>query len=77
MGEICRGPPNTLVNSIAVGPSKSQIHPFGTHKYSPFEIALRRPMHLDLASFDPQLIKGERNTPTFQRPIASMRKSYI
>lgn len=34
--------------------------PFWTHTLSPFEIVIRCPMHLAPASFNPQLIKGER-----------------
>ena len=33
--------------------------PFGTYELSPIEIVTEGPMHLALACFDPELIKGE------------------
>lgn len=65
--QICRDPPpppSTLLKSIAVGPTKSQIHPSGTHRLSPLEMS-QDSQYAWPCLLDPQLrLSGLREKPS-------------
>ena len=57
-------------------PSKSQIRPSGTHKFSPFEIVTGCPMYLAPTSFRLTTHDKRRNTSILQRPNCFFKNNH-